>query len=265
MGERVRDKVILVIGGGALTDGLSNGKAASMLYAREGARVVVADKDPDAAERTVGLIAGEGGEAIATRADVTSSADLKAATDFVMQRYGRIDVLHNNVGIADTGGPVEASEESWNHVVATNQTGMFLACKHVLPVMVAQQRGAIVNIGSVAALGYIGFPYVAYSATKAAVLALTQNVALQYAAQGIRANCVMPGLLNTPMIREPLKASYGGNIDEMIAIRDKQSPTGKMGNAWDTAHAALFLASDDARYVNGTHIIVDGGLASRMS
>ncbi|MEZ5660737.1 MAG: SDR family oxidoreductase [Burkholderiaceae bacterium] len=265
MTGRVQDKVVLIIGGGALTDGWSNGKTSAVLYAREGARLAIADRDLEAARRTVAIIRSEGGEAVAVRADVTSSDDLAGARDFTLQQYGRIDVLHNNVGIAETGGPVEASEESWNRLLATNQTGMFLACKHVLPVMVAQQSGAIINIGSVAALRWIGFPYVAYSATKAAVLAITQQVALQYAAQGIRANCVMPGLLNTPMIREPLAASYGAGVDEMIAKRDQQSPTGKMGSAWDTAYAALFLASDEARYVNGTHIIVDGGLSGRIA
>ncbi len=265
MAERMKGKAVLVVGGGALTEGWSNGKAAAALYAREGARVVVADRDPEAAERTALLIREEGGDAVSVQADVTSSADLAATAAFARDSYGRIDVLHNNVGIAETGGPVEASEESWNRVVAVNQTGIFLACKHVLPIMVEQQAGSIVNIGSIAGIRWLGFPYAAYSATKAAVLALTQNVALQYAGQGIRANCVMPGLMNTPMIREPLAASYGAGVDEMIEKRDAQSPTGKMGDAWDTAYAALFLASDEARYVNGTHIIVDGGLTGRIA
>ena len=265
MPGRMKDKAVLVIGGGALTEGWSNGKAAAVLYAREGARVVVADRDPEAAERTAQLIRDEGGNAVSVRSDVTSSADLAAAATFARDSYGRIDVLHNNVGIAETGGPVEASEESWNRVVAVNQTGIFLACKHVLPIMVEQQAGSIVNIGSIAGLRWLGFPYAAYSATKAAVLALTQNVALQYAGQGIRANCVMPGLMDTPMIREPLAASYGAGVEEMIEKRDAQCPTGKMGDAWDTAYAALFLASDEARYVNGTHIIVDGGITGRIA
>ncbi|TMV54696.1 SDR family oxidoreductase, partial [Thioclava sp. BHET1] len=179
--------------------------------------------------------------------------------------HGRIDILHNNVGIAATGGPVEMSEEAWNRIIAINQTGVFLACKHVLPVMAAQQSGAIVNIASAAALRWIGFPYAAYTASKAAVIALTQNIALQYARQGIRANCVLPGLMDTPMIREPLAASYGADVETMIARRNDQSPTGKMGDAWDTAYAALFLASDEARYVNGTQILVDGGLTARCA
>lgn len=262
---RVSGKAVLLIGGGAPEEGWSNGKAAAVLYAREGGRVVVADRDPEAAERTAEAIRAEGGSAAATRADITSGEDLARLAEFARKEYGRIDILHNNVGIAETGGPVETSEESWNRLVAVNQTGIFLACKHVLPVMIEQGAGSIVNVGSVAALRWIGFPYVAYTATKAAVLAMTQNIALQYAGQGIRANCVLPGLMNTPMIRAPLAASYGGDVDEMIAKRDRQSPTGKMGDAWDTAYAALFLASDEARYVNGTHIVVDGGLSARCA
>lgn len=262
---RVEGKRVLLVGGGAPAEGWSNGKAAAVLYAREGAQVVVADRDPEAAARTVDALRAEGGTAYAMRADITSGEDLEALAAFAEAEMGGIDILHNNVGIAETGGPVETSEESWRRVIEINQTGVFLSCKHVLPVMVRQGSGAIVNIGSLAALRWIGFPYVAYTASKAAVLAMTQNIALQYAGQGIRANCVLPGLMDTPMIREPLAASYGGDVDDMIEARNKTSPTGKMGDAWDTAHAALFLASDEARYVNGTHIIVDGGLSARCA
>jgi NAD(P)-dependent dehydrogenase (short-subunit alcohol dehydrogenase family) len=158
---------------------------------------------------------------------------------------------------------VEASEESWNRVIAVNQTSVFLTCKHALPQMVQQGSGVIINIGSVAALRWIGFPYAAYSASKAAIIALTQNIAAQYARQGIRANCVLPGLMDTPMIREPLAASYGGDVDTMLETRHKQSPTGRMGGGWDTAYAALFLASDEARYITGAQLVVDGGLTLR--
>jgi NAD(P)-dependent dehydrogenase (short-subunit alcohol dehydrogenase family) len=179
--------------------------------------------------------------------------------------FGGIDVLHNNVGIAETGGPVEASEESWDRVIAVNQTSVFLTCKHALPHMVAQSYGSIINVSSVAALRWIGIPYAAYAASKAAVIALTQHIALQYAAKGIRANCVVPGLMDTPMVRAQLLDSYGGNLDGMIATRDRISPTGKMGDGWDTAYAALFLASDEARYVNGAQLVVDGGLTGRSA
>ena len=265
MPGRVQDKVVLAIGGGSPIEGLSNGKAAALLYAREGARVVVADRDRDAAERTRAAVVAEGHECLALVADVTDSNSLARAASDAREAFGRIDILHNNVGIAGTGGPVETSEENWNRIIAVNQTGVFLACKHVLPVMLAQGSGAIVNISSAAALRWVGYPYAAYTASKAAILALTQNVALQYANRGIRANCVLPGLIDTPMVREPLMASYGTDVESMIANRNAQSPTGKMGDAWDTAYAALYLASDEARYVNGTHIIVDGGLTSRCA
>ena len=261
----MKDKVVIVVGAGASGPGWGNGKAAAVLYAREGARVFAVDHRIEAAEETVDLIRGEGNEAAAFRADVSSSADLKAMADACVARHGRIDVLHNNVGIVEVGGPVETSEESWNRVIAVNQTGVFLSCKHVLPHMIDRQSGAIVNIGSVAGLRWIGFPYLAYSAAKAALIAMTGNVAVQYAAQGIRANCVVPGLMNTPLIREPLKTTYGGDIESMIEQRDRLSPTGKMGDAWDTAYAALFLASDEARYITGTHLIVDGGLTARSA
>ena len=261
----MKDKVVIVVGAGASGPGWGNGKAAAALYAREGARVFAVDHRIEAAEETVDLIRGEGNEAAAFRADVSSSADLKAMADACVARHGRIDVLHNNVGIVEVGGPVETSEESWNRVIAVNQTSVFLSCKHVLPHMIDRQSGAIVNIGSVAGLRWIGFPYLAYSAAKAALIAMTGNVAVQYAAQGIRANCVVPGLMNTPLIREPLKTTYGGDIESMIEQRDRLSPTGKMGDAWDTAYAALFLASDEARYITGTHLIVDGGLTARSA
>ncbi len=261
----MKDKVVIVVGAGASGPGWGNGKAAAALYAREGARVFAVDHRIEAAEETADLIRGEGNEAAAFRADVSSSADLKAMADACVARHGRIDVLHNNVGIVEVGGPVETSEESWNRVIAVNQTSVFLSCKHVLPHMIDRQSGAIVNIGSVAGLRWIGFPYLAYSAAKAALIAMTGNVAVQYAAQGIRANCVVPGLMNTPLIREPLKTIYGGDIESMIEQRDRLSPTGKMGDAWDTAYAALFLASDEARYITGTHLIVDGGLTARSA
>jgi NAD(P)-dependent dehydrogenase (short-subunit alcohol dehydrogenase family) len=179
--------------------------------------------------------------------------------------FGRVDVLHNNVGISEPGGAVEASEESWHRLIAVNQTSVFLTCKYVLPHMVEQKKGAIVNVGSIAGTRWIGFPYAGYSATKAAVMGLTQNIAIQHARDGIRANCVLPGLMNTPLIRGALTNAYDGDFQDMVARRDAQSPTGKMGDAWDVAYAALFLASDEARYVNATGIVVDGGLTARCA
>lgn len=265
MTDRMSGKRVLVTGAGSSGEGWGNGKAAAVLYAREGAQVLAVDLRMEAAEATRDIIRAEGGVCEVFAGDVAQGADCAAMAAACVNAFGGIDVLHNNVGIAETGGPVEASEESWNRVIAVNQTSVFLMCKHVLPHMVAQGKGAIVNVASIAALRWIGFPYAAYSASKAAVIALTQNIALQYAGWGIRANCVLPGLMNTPMIRAPLAASYGGDVDEMIAKRDRISPTGRMGDAWDTAYAALFLASDEARYVNATELVVDGGLVARCA
>lgn len=253
---RLANKVVLVTGAGS-----GIGKACAELYAAEGGKVVLGSLDDGAST----VAAAIGAAAIGYRGDVSDEASVRDMVELAISSFGRIDVLHNNVGIVETGGAVETSEESWNRVIANNQSSVFLTCKHVLPHMVAQRGGAIVNIGSVAGLRWIGFPYLAYSASKAAMLAMTQNIALQYAAQGIRANCVLPGLMNTPLIREPLKAAYGGDIDSMIAQRDAKSPTGRMGDAWDTAYAALFLASDEARYISGAELVVDGGLTGRCA
>ena len=265
MADRMKGKVVVVAGAGASGPGWGNGKAAAVLYAREGAKVFAVDYRLEAAQQTQQLIADEGGECEAFQADVSSDDSIRAMAKACADRFGRIDVLHNNVGIVETGGPVETSRESWDRVIAVNQTSVFLTCKHIIPYMLAQQSGAIVNIGSVAAIRWIGFPYLAYSAAKAAMVAMTSNMALQYAADGIRANCVLPGMMNTPLIREPLVQSYGGDVDAMIAQRDRLSPTGKMGDAWDTAYAALYLASDESRYVTGTTIVVDGGLSARCA
>lgn len=265
MTDRMKGKRVLVTGAGSSGEGWGNGKAAAVLYAREGAEVLASDLRLEAAQETAALIRAEGGRCAVFAGNVAKGEDCAAMVAACVEAFGGIDVLHNNVGIAETGGPVEASEDSWNRVIAVNQTSVFLMCKHALPHMVGQGQGAIVNVASIAALRWIGFPYAAYSASKAAVIALTQNIALQYAPQGIRANCVLPGLMNTPMIRTPLVESYGGDLDEMIAKRDRISPTGRMGDAWDTAYAALFLASDEARYVNATELVVDGGLTARCA
>lgn len=261
MTGRLQDKVAIVVGAGASGEGWGNGKAMAVLFAREGASILAVDRVVAAAEETCGIIRGEGGRCEVVQADVTSAADIAAMTAACLDAFGQVDILVNNVGIVETGGPEAASEESWNRVIAVNQTSVFLTCKHVLPVMRERGAGAIVNIASIAGLRYLGFPYAAYSASKGAIVSLTRNLALEYAAHGIRANCVSPGLMNTPLIRKPLAASYGGEA-EMIAKRDAQCPMGHMGDAWDTAYAALFLASDEARYITGHELVVDGGLTA---
>ncbi|HJM48874.1 MAG TPA: SDR family oxidoreductase [Alphaproteobacteria bacterium] len=265
MPDRLKAKVAIVIGAGSSGPGWGNGKASAVLFAREGARVLAVDVNPEAARETEEIIAGEGGDCTAHTADASLAADVEGLVEVCLERYGRIDVLHNNVGIVELGGPVEIAEENWQHLLDVNVKSVFLACKYVLPVMERQGNGAIITISSLAAIRYPGFPQASYTASKGAVIALTRNIALQYAAKGIRANCILPGLLNTPMIVKPMRQAYGGDHDEMIRQRDAQSPTGKMGDAWDIAYAALFLASDEAKYVNNVVLPVDGGLSGRFA
>ncbi len=262
---RMKDKAIIVTGAGAIGPGMGNGKASSILYAREGGRVLLVDRDVTAAEETRRMIAEEGGEAIAWGADVTSSDACREIAEVCLDKFGSIDVLHNNVGITIPGGPVELSEAEWDRVMTVNVKSMFLTMKFVLPHMLHQARGAIVNIASVNAIRSVPAAIAAaYAASKAAVIALTREVALQYAAKGIRANTVLPGLIDTPMVKAQLAQAYGGDISEMLRYRASLSPTGKQGDAWDTAHAAVFLASDDAKYITGTTLVVDGGLSGQV-
>ncbi|TDR93253.1 SDR family NAD(P)-dependent oxidoreductase [Enterovirga rhinocerotis] len=261
---RMEGKVALVFGAGSSGHasghtGWSNGSAASALYAREGARVVAVDLVPAAAEATRDIILKEGGEAIAASADATKSDDVAAVVGQALAAYGRIDVLHNNVGVTIMGGPLEISEESWRRGLDLNLTSAFLACKHVLPVMIEQGKGAVVNISSAAGAVVNEYPYASYYASKAGLNHFTRAMAIQYAKQGIRVNAIMPGIMDTPLIYSQISGQYG-SVEDMVAARNARSPTGRMGDAWDVARAALFLASDEAKYVNGVILPVDGGL-----
>jgi NAD(P)-dependent dehydrogenase (short-subunit alcohol dehydrogenase family) len=184
-----------------------------------------------------------------------------------MDTFGRIDVLVNNVGIAKVGGPVELDEAEWDRVMDINLKSVFLTCKHVLPIMEDQGGGAIVNISSIAAIRWTGVPYATYYASKAGVLSLTRAVALQYAKNGIRANSVLPGLMNTPMVHAGLTGAYGkeGDHEHLIKVRDAQCPMGHMGDAWDVAYATLFLASEEAKYVTAAELVVDGGITAKYA
>ena len=258
MAGRLTGKRALVMGAGSSGPGWGNGKATAVLFAREGAQVVCADVNGDAAEETVAIIRKEGGDAVAETCDVTASGQVEGVVSRMIDRWGGIDILHNNVGIAKMGGPVELSEDDWHRVMDVNLTGVFLACKHVLPHMLEAGRGAIVNVSSIAGFRYVGYPYASYYASKGGLNQLTVGLALQYAAQGIRANVIMPGLMDTPLIRTQIAGQYA-DLDAMVRERDAKSPTGKMGDAWDVAPAALFLASDEAKYINGVCLPVDGG------
>ena len=262
MGGRLEDRVTLVFGAGSSGPGWGNGKAAATLYAREGARVIAVDRDLAAAEETAAIIRSEGHEGVALSADVTRASEVAAAIDEAMRRHGRIDILHNNVGTTEMGDPIEATEESWDRVMAVNLKSVFLACKHVLPVMKAQRKGAIVNISSVAAVTVNDYPYFSYYASKSGLNHLTRALAVRYAPFGIRANAIMPGLMDTPLIYKDIAGLYADR-KAMIRARNAMCPMGHMGDAFDVARAALFLASDDARYITGVCLAVDGGLSCR--
>jgi NAD(P)-dependent dehydrogenase (short-subunit alcohol dehydrogenase family) len=263
MTRRLENKTAIVLGAGSSGPGWGNGKATAVAFAREGARVVCVDLNMEAAQETARLIADEDGAALALRADVTKAEDLARVVDTTLAAFGRVDILDNNVGIAVTGGVVDLAEEEWDRVFAVNLKSCFLAMKHVIPAMERQGGGAIVNISSVASIRYTRVAYASYAASKAAMNHLTRVTAAQYAAKKIRVNAILPGLMKTPMVAVSpgLAAAYaGGDVEAMWRERDKQVPMGHMGTAWDVAHAAVFLASDEAAYVTGVELTVDGGL-----
>jgi NAD(P)-dependent dehydrogenase (short-subunit alcohol dehydrogenase family) len=256
------------MGAGSSGPGWGNGKATAVLFAREGAKVVCADIDAKAAAETVNLIEAEGGSGVSRRCDVTQHAAVKATVSAVVEAYGQIDILHNNVGIAQTGGVVDVDDAVWDRVLQVNLKGAFLTMKEAIPHMRQQGGGAIINISSIAAVRHIGIPYASYYASKAALTHLTRATAVEEAAAKIRCNAILPGLMRTPMVEHSvgLAESYAeGDIEAMWRKRDAQVPMGHMGDAWDVARAALFLASDEARYITGIELVVDGGLTLKVS
>lgn len=268
MSDRLKDKVALIVGAGSSGPGWGNGKATAVLFARQGAKVMCADVNFAAAEETAQIIRDEGGEADAVAADVAVHGDIREMVDACLVKFGRIDILDYNVGIAQMGGVVELPEEDWDRVFDINLKGCYLTMKHVIPLMQAQGGGSIINISSIASIRYTGVPYATYYATKAAMNQLTKSVAVQYAKDGIRVNAVLPGLMKTPMVEVTagMATEYAkGDVDEMWKIRDAQCPMGHMGDAWDVANAALFLASDESRYVTGLEMLVDGGITLKYA
>jgi NAD(P)-dependent dehydrogenase (short-subunit alcohol dehydrogenase family) len=259
--RRLVDKVALVIGGGQLRgQDTGNGRAVAQTFARHGAHVAVVDRDRDSAQATVDLIVGEGGDAFAVQADVTSERDTLNAVAECSRRYGRIDVLHNNVGVSAAAGDAPIAEldiGAFDRIMATNLRGMVLACRHTLPIMRAQRSGVVLTISSIAAT--INYPYASYRISKSGVIALTKHVAITHASYGIRANTILPGLVNTPMAIEP-RISQGQPREEVLAARRARIPLSEVvGTAWDVANAALFLASEEASFITGTELVVDGG------
>lgn len=268
MSGRLKNKVALVVGAGSVGPGWGNGKAAAVLFAREGASVLCADINGEAAEETADIIRSEGGHAQAMAADITKAGQVGAMVEACMNTFGAIHVLDNNVGIAEVGGVVDLPEADWDRVFAINLKGAFLTMKHVIPIMVDQGGGSIINISSIASIRYTGVPYSTYYATKAALNHLTRTTAVQYAADKVRVNAVLPGLMMTPMVEKSagLASSYAdGDVEEMWRIRDAQVPMGHMGDAWDVAQAVLYLASDESKYVTGIELVVDGGITLKYN
>ena len=255
---RLENRVALVFGAGSSGPGWSNGKAAAVAYGREGARVVAIDVSAEAAEETAARVTEESGDALAVAADATDLAAVEAAVATALDRFGRIDILHNNVGVVLHGGPPDLDEAAFQKNLDVNLGSVFRTAKAVLPHFIAARRGVIVNISSIAATRWTGYPYFAYYAAKAAVNQATVALALQYAPYGIRANCIMPGLIDTPLIYRQIASQYA-SAEEMVAARARAVPLGRMGSAWDVANAAVFLASDEAGFITGVCLPVDGG------
>ncbi len=264
MAGRLQGKVALITGAGCVGPGWGNGRAAAVMFAREGAKVFAVDKDADSMTETVARV-GNDGEIATHVCDVLDDAQVRDMTEACRKRFGgRIDVLVNNVGGSAAGGVAEMAEEVFDRQIDYNLKSVFLACRHVIPVMIAQGGGAIVNTASASGTRYTGSPQIGYASAKAAVIQFSKVTAVQYAGKGIRVNTVVPGQMHTPMVEARLaKQRSGGDIEALLKSRVARIPLGFMGDGRDTAAAVLFLASDEARFITGTEIVVDGGMTAR--
>jgi NAD(P)-dependent dehydrogenase (short-subunit alcohol dehydrogenase family) len=260
----VTNRVIFVSGGGSAGPGWSIGRASCVTYARLGAKVCVVDRDQASAEETTQIILGEGGIAQTFVGDVSEEQDVTRLFSEARKEFGPIDVLHHNVGIGKVGGPMETSAADFDRIHKVNVRSLLLAAQEVLPEMASRRSGNIIAISSVAGMRYLGYPHLAYSVTKAANTQFIRMIAQQYANTGIRANTVVPGLIDTPRIAHTVAKMFSENgIDEARAARGRQVPLGRSGTAWDVAHACAFLVSDAASYITGTELVVDGGLTGK--
>ncbi|MDV8070570.1 SDR family oxidoreductase [Rhodococcus sp. IEGM 1366] len=264
MSARLEGKVAIVTGAGSVGPGWGNGRAAAVRFAEEGARVFAVDLHAEALEETVARFGGRNDAIVPFQCDVTDTDAVSAMVDECRSTLGAIDILVNNVGGSHPGGPVEMSEEDWGRQLELNLTTTYLTCKHVLPHMKDVGSGAIVNTASTSGIRWTGSAQAAYAASKAGVIAFTRSVAVQHAPFGIRANTVVPGQLHTPMVEVRLaRQRTGGDVDELLEQRLARIPLGFMGDGRDTANVALFLASDEAQFITGTEIVVDGGMSAR--
>lgn len=262
--SRFKSKIAIVTGAGCVAAGWGNGRAMAVRLAEEGAKVLAVDRDQARLDETLSL-AGEAAASITTCiCDVTDSSSVRAMVQACLQAWGVPDILINNVGGSAAGGPIELSEQDWDSQIDINLKSVFLTCKHVLPHMVERGSGAIVNVASTSGLRWTGSAQVAYAASKAGVIHLSRVVAVQHAPDGIRVNTVVPGQLHTPMVEARLaRQRTGGDVETLLASRVRRIPLGFMGDGRDTASAALYLASDEARFVTGTELVVDGGMTAR--
>ncbi|EFW13836.1 short chain dehydrogenase [Coccidioides posadasii str. Silveira] len=261
----LQGKVVLLTGIGQQGDPSmwGNGAATARVLAHNGAKIFGCDLNLSAAQHTQQRIVAEGADCTVVATDVTKGDEVKALVDACVQRYGRIDILVNNVGKSEPGGPAEMSEETWGQQTDVNLKSVYLCCHHVLPVMETQETGGVVvNVSSIAGIRYIGKPQVAYSATKAAVQQFTKATAVIYAKRGVRLNTVVPGLIDTPLVGVLANKYAGGDLEGFTAKRHQAVPMGRMGDAIDVANAVAFFASDSSKYISGQELVVDGGITS---
>lgn len=259
--NRLSGKVAIVVGAGVSGQGWGNGNATAVEFAREGAKVVAVDHDLVRAQQTRDAILAEGGTAIALQCDVTSSEQVARMVATAKETYGHIDILHNNVGIVVVGGVVDMPEEVWDRVVDTNLKGMFLTCKYTIPVMLENGGGSIVNVSSTSGIRWQGTPYISYAASKSGILQFTRSIAMEFAERGIRANVILPGMIDTPLVRNSLSDE---GYEAVKRARDAACPMKRMGTPFEVAKAAIFLASDEASYVSGAELVVDGALTCKI-
>ena len=262
--KRFEGKVAIVTGAGCVAEGWGNGRAMAVRLAEEGARVFAVDRDSERLRETIALAGPAANSITLYECDVTNSEEVQGMVQSCILKLGTLDILINNVGGSAPGGPVEMSEEVWDNQIAFNLKSVFLTCKYALPTMLAKKYGAIVNVASTSGIRWTGSAQVAYAASKAGVIQMSKVMAVQHASEGVRVNTVVPGQLHTPMVEFRLaKQRTGGDVEAILAQRVKRIPLGFMGDGRDTASAALFLASDEAKFITGTEIMVDGGMSAR--
>ncbi|MCC2594750.1 SDR family oxidoreductase [Pusillimonas sp. MFBS29] len=264
MAGRLEGKVAIVAGAGSVGPGWGNGRAIAYRFAQEGARVFAVDLSADALEETVARVEQVGGDITTHLANVTVADEVERMVQACLDRYGRVDILVNNVGGSRKGGPVQLPESDWDAQLDYNLKSVFLGCKYVLPAMTEQGGGAIVNIASTSGIRWTGSAQVGYASAKAGVIQLSRVVAIEHAPKGIRCNTVIPGQLHTPMVETRLAGQRsGGDVEKLLAERQSRIPLPFMGDGLDTANAVVFLASDEARFITATELVVDGGMSAR--